>query len=185
MAGRFSFRRPVAFGSIADKIGAVPADTRVKMKRAAFAFFFALLGFVFAEGRASADQNISEKQLVGTWVLVSTTNANAAGVKVEPFGPHPSGALMFDDKGHVVQILVPSEGGTGKNIVATYGAYSVVDGGKTLVVHILAAGNPSIDGTDSKRAIVSLTKDELKIHSFATTQAAGGATAEAVWKRAD
>lgn len=155
------------------------------MRRIEFVSIPVFLGFALAATCALAEQNTFEKQLVGTWTLVSTSNTNSAGTQVEPFGPHPLGAYMFDSNGHIMQVIVPGEPGTSKNVVATYGTYSVTDEGKTLIVHLLAAGNPSINGTDSKREIVSLTKDELKIHNLATKQAAGGGTAELVWKRAE
>ncbi len=141
----------------------------------------AFLGLALAANSVLAEQNTFEKRLVGTWSLVSTTNTNNTGAKVEPFGPHPLGAYMFDPSGHIIQIIVPGEEGAAKNVVATYGTYSV---GKTLIVHMIAAAKPGLDGKDLRRAIVSLTDDELKIYNLATTQAAGGATAELVWKRA-
>jgi hypothetical protein len=89
---------------------------------------------------------------------------------------------MFDPSGHVVQVIVPGEEGTAKAVVATYGTYSVTDGGKTLVIHYIGSNQPKNDGTDSKRDLISLTNDQIKLHNPNTT-GTGGGTADTVWNR--
>lgn len=122
---------------------------------------------------------VTAKQLVGTWRLVSTTNTNAQGAKVEPFGPHPLGSYTFDASGHFTQAIVPGEGG-GKAIVVAFGDYSVTNGGKTLVRHIVGSQEPSADGKDFPLAI-TLANDELKVSNSKPT--IGSAHVESVWKR--
>lgn len=124
---------------------------------------------------------VTAKQLVGTWRLVSTANTNAQGAKIEPFGPHPLGSYTFDAKGHFTQVLVPGEAGSGTAVVAAFGDYSVTDGGKSLVLHIIGSQNPSADGKDIPRQI-TLVKDELKVSNSNPTTAGGGHV-ESVWKR--
>lgn len=122
---------------------------------------------------------VTAEQLVGTWRLVSTTNTNAQGAKVEPFGPHPLGSYTFDASGHFTQAIVPGEGG-GKAIVAAFGDYSVTNGGKTLVRHIVGSQEPSADGKDFPLAI-TLANDELKVSNPKPT--IGTAQVESVWQR--
>ncbi len=111
--------------------------------------------------------------------MVSTTNTNAQGAKVEPFGPHPLGSYTFDASGHFTQAIVPGEGG-GKAIVVAFGDYSVTNGGKTLVRHIVGSQEPSADGKDFPLAI-TLANDELKVSNSKPT--IGTAHVESVWKR--
>lgn len=143
----------------------------------------ATLGLPLLPASVFAEQNSFEKQLVGTWTQASSTNKNASGAQNQPFGPHPIGAYIFDPSGHVIQVIVPGEEGTAKAIVATFGTYSVTDGGKTLVIHYIGSNQPKLDGTDSKRGIVSLANDEIKLHN-PNTVSAGGGTADTVWNRA-
>jgi hypothetical protein len=154
------------------------------MKYLVFALVSPLFGLALTASAAFAEQNKFEKQLVGTWTLVSTANTDGTGAKVEPFGPHPVGAIMFDANGNVLQVITPGEQGAAKGIVATFGKYSVTDDGKTLTIHFIASNPPSAEGTDSKRGIASLTDDEFKIHN--TNAESGGAvsTADALWRRA-
>jgi len=132
---------------------------------------------------AFAEQNAFEEQLVGTWTKASGANTDTSGAKSQPFGPHPIGAYIFDPSGHVIQVEVPGEEGAAKAIVATFGTYSVTDGGKTLVIHYIGSNQPKLDGTDSKREIISLTNVEFKLHN-PNTVSAGGGTADTVWNHA-
>lgn len=128
------------------------------------------------------------KDLVGTWILASTDNTNAQGAKVEPFGPHPLGSYIFDASGHFIQVIVGSEPSTGQStnqaFVATFGTYSVADGGKTLDLHIVGSNSQDLDGKVIKRQITSLTGDELKISNSSPQTAVGAGGANSDWKRA-
>lgn len=123
---------------------------------------------------------VTAEQLVGTWRLVSTTNTDAQGTKIEPFGPHPLGSYTFDGKGHFTQAIVPGEKGTATAVVAAFGDYTVTNGGNSLVLHFVGSQNPSVDGKDVPRQI-TLANDELKISLPNPTN--GSAHVESVWKR--
>src|SRR5262245_9035184 len=43
-------------------------------------------------------QEISLKELVGSWIFVSAQDVKPDGSKVDPWGPNPKGAAMFDDQ---------------------------------------------------------------------------------------
>lgn len=133
--------------------------------------------FVMLPGAAHA---VTVKQLVGTWRLVSTTNTDAQGTKIEPFGPHPLGSYTFDARGHFTEVIVPGEKGSATAVVAQFGDYSVTNGGKTLAIHVIGSQNPSVDGKDAPRTI-ALSKGELKVSN--PNPSIGGAHVEAVWKR--
>ena len=64
---------------------------------------------------------------------------------------------------------------------ANFGTWTVDEGSKTLTVHYVGGMFPNQTGTDSKRTIVSVTGDELKLHIAAI--GAGGST-DNVWRRA-
>jgi hypothetical protein len=121
------------------------------------------------------------KQLVGTWRLVSTTNTNAQGAKIEPFGQHPLGSYTFDASGHFTQAIIPGEKGSATGVVAAFGDYSVTNGGKTLVRHILGSQNLGAVGKNLPLKI-TLSNDELKI-SNSNPSVQSSELAESVWKR--
>jgi hypothetical protein len=64
----------------------------------------AMLGML--SGAAHAQ---SAKDLVGTWILASSSVTSAQGAKVEPFGRHPVGSFTFDASGHFTQVIVSSD----------------------------------------------------------------------------
>ncbi|MGB6175672.1 MAG: lipocalin-like domain-containing protein [Methylocella sp.] len=128
----------------------------------------------------------SAKDLVGTWRLVSTTNTNAQGVKTEPFGPHPMGSYTFDASGHFTQAIVPGEKGSATGIVAAFGDYSVTNGGKTLVRHIL--GSQDLGAVAKNLPLeITLANDELTTSNSNPTvnsiAHADIAHADSVWRR--
>src|SRR3954464_6711187 len=45
------------------------------------------------------------KELTGTWAWVSVETTLADGRKIEPFGPQPSGYVVFDGAGHFAYVL--------------------------------------------------------------------------------
>ncbi len=134
------------------------------------------LGFGSLPGSSQAQ---TAKDLVGTWRLVSTDNTDATGAKIEPFGPHPLGSFTFDANGHFTQVIVPAEKGP-TELVAAFGDYSVTNGGKTLVRHMLGIQDASAIGKDLPIEI-TLSNDELKTSNVTTTTSARHAIS--VWHR--
>jgi hypothetical protein len=150
------------------------------------AFASAIVGLTLMAGSASAQQNKYEQELVGHWINTVNLQHDSSGAEVQPFGPHPLGAYMFDTGGHYMQIIVPDKDSTAKGYVATFGTYSVSEDGKNLVLHFTANASPRLDGTGSRRDIVSLTDDELKFHN-GTPQLAGASnpgSVDSTWRRA-
>ena len=153
---------------------------------AAFAMASAVL--VALPGTANA---LTAKQLVGTWRLVSTTNTNAQGASVEPFGPHPLGSITFDAHGHFTQVIASAEAPTPANkdqhhVIAEFGNYSVKDGGKTLAIHIIGSSTQSLDGKEADRNVSLLANGDMKIqNSSASARSVGTAHVEAIWRRLD
>src|SRR5690348_16167588 len=108
----------------------------------------------------------SAESLVGSWTLVSSV-IERGGQKIEPFGPHPKGALILDASGRYAAMIVraglpklasdnrssatPEEA---KAIVAGsighFGSYSVNDADKTLTFHIETSTHPNWDGTEQR-----------------------------------
>jgi hypothetical protein len=155
-------------------------------------FVMAVLSAAFVALAVPADKSSAQtaKNIVGTWALVSDI-ADQGSSKVEPFGSSPKGLLVLDANGHYV-LAVARHGlpkfasnhrmtGTAEeNAVTThFGTYSVDDSGKTISFRIETSTFADWDGTEQKRPF-SLSGDRLK---YTIAAAAGGGTAEVVWKR--
>ena len=154
------------------------------------------LGLAVLPGSALAQQKPLKDQLAGTWTLVSNNNVAADGTKRQPFGANPKGALVFSNNGQYTQIMVRSdvpkfkinnrlEGTAEENkavvhgTVAQFGAWSVDEASKTLIVRQEGSMFPNAIGTESKRSI-TLTGDQLTMINPAP---ASGGRSESVWKR--
>lgn len=139
----------------------------------------------------SAQQRTLKEQLIGTWTLVSTDNA-------QNFGAAPKGMLVFDSNGRYSLIFMRSDlrkfaastadKGTAEEnkavmqgMVAHFGTYSVDESDKTIISRAEGSWFPNQVGTEAKRIVTSITADELKYTNPAT---ALGTTAQTVWRRA-
>jgi len=169
------------------------------MNRRSILSIFAMtaLGLALLPGSAVSQQKSLKDQLVGTWALVSNDNVAPDGTKRQIFGASPNGILIFEANGRYAQIFVrPGRPkfksnnrlqGTPEEIKAAYegalvhfGTWSVTEADKTIVVRTEGALYPNQEGTEGKRAIVSLTADELKL---ANPASGAGGTTEAVFRR--
>jgi hypothetical protein len=116
------------------------------------------------------------KDLVGTWILVASTNVGQDGRKIDIWGPNPKGMYIFDDKGRFVIVNarpdLPKFASNNRNqgtpeenkaivqgSLSLFGTYSVAD--KVITYKVEASSWPAWTGTDQKRAITSFTGDEL------------------------
>jgi hypothetical protein len=158
------------------------------MKRWSILGVSAIAGLALALAAGSAVAQ-SAKDLVGTWTIVSLSN--------NPYGPNPTGVLMFGANGRFSQTVMRSDlpkwasnnrnQGTPEEYKATalgalafFGTYSV--NGTDLVRHIEGSTYPNAAGTDQKLTNLAVTGDELKWTNPAPL--AGGAPIVVVWKRA-
>jgi hypothetical protein len=149
--------------------------------------------------RPSLQPRLSAETLAGTWTLLSVSNVRPDGTRVEPYGPHPQGILMFDIEGrYSLQIFRAGRAkfasgdksqGTAEEYKATvegtnshFGRYSVDDASRVITFQIEHASFPNWEGTEQKRSFTG-TGDELR-YTVPTTTTGGGATGEVVWKRA-
>jgi hypothetical protein len=145
-----------------------------------------------------AQQKSIKDQLVGTWIFVSAQDVKPDGSKVDPWGPNPKGAAMYDANGRFTFMIMRSDlpkfasnnraqatGEEGKAVaqgmIAFYGTYTVNEGDKTVTTLIEGSSYPNLIGAEQKRVITSLTADELRYTNPTTST---GTKAEAVWKRA-
>jgi hypothetical protein len=159
----------------------------------------ALLSLAIAlSGPALAQQKSLKEQLTGTWISVSVDNTAPDGKKEQLFGPNPKGILVLDATGQYVQIIVhpgvakfkvdnrlkgtPEENTAAVHgTTATFGTWTVDEATKTITVRNVGGMFPNQAGTDSKRTVVSVTADEMKMSQPAT---ASGMRSDNVWKRA-
>ena len=154
------------------------------------------LAFVAAAlALASSSAFAQPTALVGSWTLVSSV-IEVGGNKVEPFGPNPKGALIFDANGRYAAMIIrpglpklasdnraaatPEEA---KAIVAGsiahFGSYTADD--KTVTFHIETSTHANWDATEQKRTY-TINGDELKY--VGVSAVVGGASVTLTWKRA-
>jgi hypothetical protein len=106
--------------------------------------------------------------LVGAWTLVSSV-VELSGQKIEPFGPNPRGALIFEASGRYAAMIarpglpkLASDNRTAatpeeaKAIVAGsiahFGSYVISEADKTISFRIETSTHPNWDGAEQKPA---------------------------------
>jgi len=161
--------------------------TRIIMSFAALALFICF-GAAGAEAQTAQD-------LAGTWTLASAT-IRSGEVKMDMFGPDPSGTLMFSRDGHYALIFlrrdlpklasnsrlsqtVEESRDITKGSIAHFGTYAVDETGKFLVLRIKSSTFPNWAGAEQRRPF-SLSGDEL---TYISPGSSGVAT-EIVLRRA-
>ena len=161
--------------------------TRIIASYAAFLLFICF-GAAGAEAQTAQD-------LVGTWTLASAT-IRSGEVKMDMFGPDPSGTLMFGRDGHYALIFlrrdlpklasnnrlsqtVEESRDITKGSIAHFGTYAVDETGKFLVLRIESSTFPNWAGAEQRRPF-SLSGDEL---TYISPGSSGVAT-EIVLRRA-
>src|SRR5260221_10536269 len=137
---------------------------------------------------------LASPKLAGTWTLVSVVNIRADGSRVEPYGEHPEGVLMFDDGGrYSIQIyrvgrarFASNDKGRGtdsENRAVVQGSnthcgrYGV--GGDIITFRIEHASFPNWEGTEQQRSF-RLNADDLT-YTVRTPTDGGAQTAEVTW----
>jgi Lipocalin-like domain len=142
-----------------------------------------------------AQQKSLKEQLVGTWTLVSSDQVRPDGSKLKQFGVNPKGInangrfflMVASADNSRTAARDPNEtdqeevGGLVAESIAYYGTYTVNDEVNGISLHLDASTFPNQIGTDQKRAITSLTANELKYSGPAATS---GVQVHRVWKRA-
>jgi hypothetical protein len=168
-----------------------PPEGAMKSRVVAAMFVFAVLVCVAAT--ASAE---SSKDILGTWMLHSLV-VDHGGVKIEPYGANPRGAITFGPDGRFSLIVSRSDLpplasnnrllGTVEEYraivqgsIAYFGTYTIDESARTFTVHVEGGTFPNWVGTDQKR-IFSVSGDELKYTN--TNRSAGAGTALVVWRR--
>jgi Lipocalin-like domain len=146
-----------------------------------------------------AQQKSLKEQLVGTWTLVSSDQVRPDGSKLKQFGANPKGINVFDANGRFFVMIAGADnsqiaardsakanseeiGGLIAESIAYYGTYTVNDEVNVISLHLDASTFPNQIGTDQKRAITSLTANELK---YSSPAAISGVQVHQVWKRAE
>jgi hypothetical protein len=136
------------------------------------------VGAMGAVQAADAQTKSLKEQLVGTWILTSLVDTDEKGVKSTPWGERPLGAFMFDEGGHFTEIIVtPDKDGS----IDYFGTYSVDEAGKQILLHVVGSSAKRFDGTDTKRAVASITDDAMETHNPTPSR---GSSAQSTWKRA-
>jgi ABC-type transport system substrate-binding protein len=155
-------------------------------------FAVTVLGLASLAGRADAAK-VDQKQLVGDWALVS---AGAPNPDIKPFGPNDGFATFQSNGRFSLQLILSSlpkfasnnrAAGTSEEnkavvqgSISYFGTYSVNETDGTVTLHIERCSFPNWNGTDLKRIITSLTREELK---YMNPAASVGGAAELAWKR--
>ena len=136
--------------------------------------------------------------LRGTWVLVSSVT-DKDGRKTEQFGSGAIGMMSLDAAGHfMLTIISPGlprfasnnrAGGTPEEnqavlskSIAMIGTYSHNQADKTLTFKVESSTFPNWNGTQQKRIITAVSKDELQ---YITPTASSGGVGTVSWRRAN
>ena len=155
------------------------------------------LGLALSTSSAVVHRDSLKEQLLGTWTAFAVDNVLEDGSKVQSYGANPSGTLMLDAQGRFSLVLIRSDlpkfasnnrdHGTpeeNKAVIqgslANIGTYSVNDADRSLIMHVENSSFPNWKGTEQKRMIATITRDELKWHN---PFASNGGTAQLIWKR--
>ena len=165
--------------------------------RGVMAVSVVIIGFLAGSvGPGDAQQKSLKEQLVGTWLLSSTSEKRADGA--DRWGASAKGVLVFDGTGRYVLVVnrgdLPKfaanrvDQGTAeenqavvRGMIATFGTYSVNEAEKMIVTQIEGGSFPNLHGGTQRRVIKVLSADEL---TYANPATATGGTSEIRWKRA-
>ena len=121
------------------------------------------------------------ERLAGTWRFVFSVNMREDGSTFDRWGANPTGTLMFDGNGHFSQIIVGEESRLfGAKTFFAFGKYSVDEHSKTIVTQIRGSSISKLNGTEQRRAITTLTADELR---YVNDTTASGTRVDALWRR--
>jgi hypothetical protein len=135
---------------------------------------------------AISQQKSLKDQLIGTSHLVSWDAKSKDGSKVNPMGAgQPKGVIIFDAVGGFYFIMIGDIPKLASNVrqnttpdenraialgtFAYFGTYTVNEADKSFNVRIDRSSYGNQVGTNNKRAITSLTPDELKFTTPVTT----------------
>jgi hypothetical protein len=157
------------------------------------------VSFMLHAQKSTAAINSLQKELIGTWTLISVVNIYPDSSRVYPYGEDPQGLLMFDEKGnYAIQILkagrpiiesgdknkcTPEESNAlvqGSN--SHFGKYKVNEEKKTISFIIQHAFYPNWEGTEQER-FYTYTGSEIKYVVTHTTQGGQKVIAEVAWRR--
>ena len=158
----------------------------------------AALGLALLPGGTFAQQKSLREQLVGTWTVVSWEQTNKDGSRLQRFGINPKGVNFFDANGHFfimfarpdlptiasnnASTMTPEEAkAIASGSIAYFGTYTVDETSKIITLRVETSSRPNQVGVDQKRAITSLTADELK---YTNITAITGSNINIAFKRA-
>jgi len=158
----------------------------------------------FAQNSAGATSKMmssspTQKLLVGTWTLELCDNILPDGTRIELYGPHPKGLLIFDAAGrYSMQIMsasrprfaandkskgTPDEYAAAiKGTNAHFGHYTVDETAHVIISHVDGATYSNWENTDRKSPFI-LEGDTLT-YKVLTPTTGGNAIGEVRWKRA-
>jgi Lipocalin-like domain len=170
------------------------------MKRiVSFIYLFMTTNILFSQssGGSTITKDISIRDLVGTWDLVTVKSIAADSSITYPYGEHPAGLLIFSAGGeYALQIYshnrskiasgnkstaTPEENGMmvkGSN--AHFGKYKLDAASKTITYSVESAFFPNWEGQELK---ASVTLENNIFTSYAGFTTFGAAKAVVIWKK--
>jgi hypothetical protein len=165
------------------------------------ALIVACILFLGSLTAASAQQSVSNGQLVGTWNLVRWWNIADDGHEMPPpiDGQNIKGSLMLDAQGHYALVIAserpkwkspdrmegtPEENtAAARGALAYFGTYMVNEADHTFTLHVDGSLHPNIVGSDQKR-FFSISGDEMKSNTQQFKYPKGTFTGYFTWVRA-
>lgn len=151
--------------------------------------------FAFLSSSTPAAQDASD--VVGTWTLVSSVTEKD-GKTTDQFGTGAKGMLTLAPDGHFMLTIIgpglpkfasnnraagtPEENkAVMSKSIAMIGSYAVNSTDRTLTFNVDSSTFPNWNGTDQRRMLTSVTRDELK---YITPTASSGGVGTVTWARA-
>lgn len=154
------------------------------------------LSLVLLGVTAPAQAQSLKQQLVGTWIVVSSSTKLPDGSPA--WGSNPKGLVIFTENGRYSSHLMRSDrpkfasnnrttGTPEENkaavqgAISSFGTYSVDEANKTFTIRYEASSYPNLEGTEQTRPL-TIAGDELKVTN--PSPSAGGPPSQIVYKRA-
>ncbi len=168
------------------------------MARASF-WLISSFALMLTTNLHGAELDPAQKQLVGSWDLVSLENRGVDGKIYHPFGEHPVGRITYTEDGVMsAQIMhgeravfetgdlyagTPDEkAGAYDSYIAYYGTFKVDPAARTVSHHVTASLFPNWVGGDQVR-FFELVDDKLILSTKPFDTHGTQVTAYVVWQR--
>ena len=128
-------------------------------------------------GVTHADRNDAASQFVGSWALVSFTDAGEDGETIHRYGENAFGRISYDTKGRMMVVLMRHgcKDISDRDFFSYTGSFEVDEVAGTVTHHVEACNAPSWVGTDRVRKFEMLEGNRIVLRPVE-------GTSELIWE---